>query len=74
MGLPWLDGVQHPRTPKRIIFSVLTVAEVVALLSALSADMALLARLLYGTSTRLMEGLRLRVKDVDFDLGVVVEL
>jgi len=50
----------------------LTVAEVAALLSALPTDMALLARLLYGTGMRLMEGLRLRVKDVDFDRGVVV--
>jgi len=71
MDLPWLDGVQRPRTPKRIP-SVLTVAEVAALLSALPADMALLARLLYGTGMRLMEGLRLRVKDLDFDRGVVV--
>ena len=71
MDLPWLDGVQRPRTPKRIP-SVLTVDEVAALLSALPTDMALLARLLYGTGMRLMEGLRLRVKDVDFDRGVVV--
>lgn len=54
MDLPWLDGVQRPRTPKRIP-SVLTVAEVAALLSALSADMALLARLLYGTGMWLMD-------------------
>ena len=71
MDLPWLDGVQRPRTPKRIP-SVLTVAEVAALLSALPADMALLARLLYGTGMRLMEGLRLRVKDVDFDRGAAL--
>lgn len=71
MDLPWLDGVQCPRTPKRIP-SVLTMAEVATLLSALPTDMALLARLLYGTGMRLMEGLRLRVKDVDFDRGVVV--
>ena len=71
MDLPWLDGVQRPRTPKRIP-SVLTVDEVAVLLSALPTDMALLARLLYGTGMRLMEGLRLRVKDVDFDRGVVV--
>ena len=34
--------------------------------------MALLAKLLYGTGMRLTEGLRLRVKDVDFDRQVVV--
>lgn len=32
----------------------------------------MLARLLYGTGMRLMEGLRLRVKDVDFDRHVIV--
>lgn len=69
--LPWLDGVQRPRIPKRIP-SVLTVPEVTALLAALPPDMALVARLLYGTGMRLMEGLRLRVKDVDFDRGVIV--
>jgi site-specific recombinase XerD len=48
VDLPWLDGVQRPRTPKRIP-SVLTTTEVAALLCALPQDMALLARLLYGT-------------------------
>lgn len=33
---------------------------------------ALLARLLYGTSMRLMEGMRLRVKDVDFERQVII--
>lgn len=33
IDLPWLDGVQRPHAPKRIP-SVLTVAEVAALLSA----------------------------------------
>ena len=71
MDLPWLDGVQRPRTPKRIP-SVLTVDEVAVLLSALPTDMALVARLLYGAGMRLMDGLRLRVKDVDFDRGAAL--
>ena len=33
---------------------------------------ALLARLLYGTGMRLMERIRLRVKDVDFDRHVII--
>jgi len=33
---------------------------------------ALLARLLYGTGMRLMEGTRLRIKDVDFDRHVII--
>ena len=71
VDLPWLDGVQRPRTPKRIP-SVLTVAEVAVVLAALPPDMALLARLLYGTGMRSMEGMRLRIKDVDFDRSVIV--
>ncbi len=69
--LPWLDEIQRPRSPKRIP-SVLTVAEVASLLAALPPDNALVARLLYGTGMRLMEGLRLRVKDVEFDRGVII--
>ncbi len=71
IDLPWLDGVERPRTPKRIP-SVLTPSEVSALFAVLPPDMSLLARLLYGTGMRLMEGLRLRVKDVDFDRHVIV--
>ena len=33
---------------------------------------ALMARLLYGTGMRLMEGMRLRIKDVDFDRHVII--
>lgn len=71
IALPWLEGIERPRSPKRIP-SVLTVAEVGALLSCLPADMGLVARLLYGTGMRLMEGLRLRVKDLDFDRSVII--
>jgi len=71
VDLPWLDGINRPSTPKRIP-TVLTTAEVAALLAALPPDTALVARLLYGTGMRLMEGLRLRVKDLDFDRQVIV--
>ena len=69
--LPWLDDVQRPTRPRRIP-SVLTVAEVAALLGAMTGVELLLAKLLYGTGMRLNEGLRLRVKDVDFDRRVLV--
>jgi integrase len=52
--------------------SVPTRDEMTALLSFLNGDMALLAKLLYGTGRQLMEGLRLRVKDVDFDRRAIV--
>jgi integron integrase len=71
IDLPWLSGVQRPQTPKRLP-AVLTQAEVAALLAALPPGVRLLARLLYGTGMRLMEGLRLRVKDIDFDRNVIV--
>ena len=48
---------------------MLTKREVVAVLGRLSGIHSLLARLLYGTGMRLMEGIRLRVKDVDFERG-----
>jgi integron integrase len=69
--LPWLNDLQRPTRPKRIP-SVLTVAEVSALLGAMTGVQRLLAQLLYGTGMRLNEGLRLRVKDVDFDRRVLV--
>ena len=69
--LPWLDEVSRPTRPRRIP-SVLTTSEVAALLGAMTGVTALLAKLLYGTGMRLNEGLRLRVKDVDFDRRVLM--
>ncbi len=71
--MPWLDSIQRPSAPKRIP-SVLTQSEVAALLAALPPEdlCTLVARLLYGTGMRLMEGLRLRVKDLDFDRHVII--
>jgi integrase len=69
--LPWLDNVRRP-AHKRRIPSVLTPAEVAAVLDLLQGEVGLLARLLYGTGMRLMEGLRLRIKDVDFDRHAIV--
>lgn len=71
IDLPWLDGVNRP-AQKRRIPSVLTKEEVSALFQFLDGDMRLLAQLLYGTGMRLMEGLRLRIKDVDFDRHVII--
>jgi integron integrase len=62
--LPWLENVEQAKTPKRLPV-VLTQAEVQALLSGLSGTHWLVASLLYGAGMRLMEALRLRVKDVE---------
>jgi len=71
LDLPWMEDLQRPRYAKRIP-TVLTRDEVAALLAGLQGTIGLVAHLLYGTGMRLMEGLRLRVKDVDFDRGVIV--
>ncbi|MBS3911209.1 MAG: integron integrase [Hydrogenophaga sp.] len=71
MDLPWLDGINRP-TQKRRIPSVLTREEVASMFQFLEGELALLAKLLYGTGMRLMEGLRLRIKDVDFDRQVII--
>jgi integron integrase len=69
--LPWLDNINRP-TQQRRIPSVLTKDEVACLLAQMDGQTALLARLLYGTGMRLMEGMRLRIKDVDFDRHVII--
>ena len=55
------------RKPKRLP-TVLTQTEVQRVLAHLTGEHLLIARLLYGSGLRLMKCLRLRVKDVDFEL------
>jgi site-specific recombinase XerD len=69
--LPWLNGINRP-TQKRRIPSVLTKDEVAGLLAQMDGQTVLMARLLYGTGMRLMEGMRLRIKDVDFERHVII--
>jgi integron integrase len=64
--LPWLDDVVIAK-PSRHLPVVLTPREVAALLQQMSGTTGLLAALLYGTGMRLLEGLRLRVKDIEFE-------
>jgi integron integrase len=71
IDLPWLDGINRPAQNRRIP-SVLTKDEVAGVLANMEGVTALLARLLYGTGMRLMEGMRLRIKDVDFDRHVII--
>ncbi len=78
-SLPWMGEIGRPRSERRLPV-VLSVAEVQAVLAALDAVSAgrpqapfgLVGRLLYGTGMRLLEGLRLRVKDIDFDRRAIV--
>ena len=61
----WLEGVPRARGPERLPV-VLTVAEVRAVMAQLRGTPGLVAGLLYGSGLRLMEALRIRVKDLDF--------
>ncbi|KRF02249.1 integrase [Frateuria sp. Soil773] len=63
--LPWLDGVTRAKRPTRVP-TVLSRDEVTRLLARMDGRPWLLASLPYGSGLRLMEALRLRVKDVDF--------
>jgi integron integrase len=65
LELPWLDGVESAKRPARLPV-VLTPEEVRAVLARVEGTSGLILRLLYGAGLRLLEGLRLRVKDVDF--------
>jgi integron integrase len=77
--VPWIEEIGRPRSQRRLPV-VLSMAEVQQLLAALDelpaspqqAPYGVVARLLYGTGMRLLEGLRLRVKDIDFDRRAVI--
>ncbi|MFN3843797.1 MAG: integron integrase [Rehaibacterium terrae] len=62
--LPWMENIRRAKRPERLPV-VLTRAEVAALLGELSGRAWLMAALLYGSGLRLMECVRLRIKDVD---------
>jgi integron integrase len=71
LQVPWLDCLARARKPKRLPV-VLSRDEVRRLLAATKGRPRLVCTLLYGTGLRLLEGLRLRIKDVDFELGQIV--
>lgn len=64
--LPWLDNVETAKRPQRLPV-VLTRTEVDAVLNRVHGTNGLIARLLYGSGLRLMEAVRLRVKDVELE-------
>ena len=71
VDLPWLAEIGRPRAVRRLPV-VLTSDEVRRSFTGLDGSALLLAQVLYGTGMRVMEALRLRVKDVDFDHGAIV--
>lgn len=65
--LPWLGEVVRAKKPARLP-TVLSPDEVRAVLAHTEGNVGLMLRLLYGTGMRLMECVRLRIKDVDFSM------
>jgi integron integrase len=69
--LPWLENVTRASRPKRLPV-VLSTADVHSLLAQLDGTSWLIANLLYGSGLRLMEALRLRVKDLVIERGEII--
>ncbi len=65
-----IEGIVRARKPKRLPV-VLTREEVEEILTQMDGAPRLVSTLLYGSGLRLMEGLRLRVKDLDFGRGEI---
>lgn len=71
VDLPWLEEIVTAKGRQRLPV-VLTPSEVTALLQQLSGTQWLVASLLYGTGMRLLEGLRMRVQDIEFQRREII--
>jgi integron integrase len=69
--LPWIENIVRAKMPVRVPV-VLPRADVQRLLDQLEGEFHLIAQLLHGGGLRLMEALRLRVKDVDFQYSQIL--
>ena len=68
--LPWMEDIRRAKKPRRLPV-VLSREECAAVLGEMSGVHWLMASLLYGSGLRLMECVRLRVKDVDLSRGEI---
>jgi integron integrase len=66
IDLPWMENVVRAKQSRKLPV-VLSKSQTVLLLSKMSGRDWLAASLLYGAGLRLMEALRLRVKDLNFE-------
>lgn len=71
VDLPWLNEFKTAKKSSRVPV-VLTKDEVKTILDKLTGTNWLIGNLLYGSGLRLIEALRLRVKDLDFGFRQVV--
>lgn len=71
IDLPWMNDVTRAKRSRRLPV-VLTREEVRVVLAEMEGVHGLLVRLLYGSGMRLMEAIRLRVKDVEFSRNEIL--
>jgi integron integrase len=71
IDLPLVEGVERAKRPQRVPV-VLTMKEVREVLAHITGTHYLIASLLYGAGLRLMEAVRLRVKDLDFQYKQII--
>ncbi|MEK7281279.1 MAG: phage integrase N-terminal SAM-like domain-containing protein, partial [Chloroflexota bacterium] len=64
-NIGWVENVERAKRPIRMPV-VFTQEEAARILAQMTGTTRLMANLLYGTGMRLMECVRLRVKDIDF--------
>ena len=69
--MDWVDGFEQAQRSRRVPV-VLNQEEMQALLKQLTGLQGLIGQVLYGTGLRLLEGLRLRIKDVDFARNQII--
>jgi integron integrase len=69
--VPWIEDVVRARHPHRLPV-VMSRDEVRRVLEKMKGSPRLVAMLLYGSGLRLMEALRLRMKDIDFGMNQIV--
>jgi integron integrase len=67
----WVDNVERAKRPERLPV-VFTKNEVKSVMLHLAGEKWLMASLLYGSGLRLMECVRLRIKDIDFEYDQIV--
>jgi integron integrase len=71
LKVPWMKDVVRAKRPARVPV-VLSRGEVERLMTQVRGESGLVVQLLYGCGLRLMEGLRLRVGEVDFERNMIL--
>lgn len=71
INLPWMDDIVRAKRPRRLPV-VFTRQEVKALLSQFEGTRWLIFSLIYGCGFRILECLRLRIKDIDFHYKQII--